>query len=49
MPRLALLLDELGLSLDDLYSYYVAAGRPGSGYAGPLWLITAGAGLILMF
>lgn len=42
-------MDELGLSLDDLWSYYVAAGRPGSGYAGPFWLIMAGTGLLLLF
>lgn len=49
MPRLALLVDELGLSLDDLWSYYIAAGRPGSGYAAPFWLILMGIVLIMMF
>lgn len=48
MPRLALLLDELGLSLDDLWSYYLAAGRPGTAYAAPIFMITAGIGLILL-
>ena len=28
MPRLAMLIDEIGLAFDDLWSYYEVAGKP---------------------
>lgn len=42
MPKMTVIFDEMGLALDDLWSYYEVAGRPGAAYLAPIWLMCLG-------
>ncbi len=48
MTRMTVIFDAMGLALDDLWSYYEVAGRPGAAYLAPICLMGLGLIFIVM-